>query len=76
MLTAVKIAPIALWRERLAWLTPHYLAFGPIALAATLIERHLGAPGLLAVSPLPVILTVLVKVSLDHARTRGAAITS
>jgi putative nucleotidyltransferase with HDIG domain len=37
-----------LWRERLRWLTPYYLSFGPLALASTAAFDAAGVPGLIA----------------------------
>lgn len=65
--------PIALWRQRLAWLTPHYLAFGPLALAAGVIESELGVAGLVAAALLPIVLTLLVRESLTLIRARRAS---
>ena len=41
-------SPLAVWRERFRWLTPYYLASGPLALALTLAYEQLGITGLLA----------------------------
>jgi putative nucleotidyltransferase with HDIG domain len=35
-------SPLAAWRERLAWLWPHYVGFGLLAGTFTLSERELG----------------------------------
>jgi diguanylate cyclase (GGDEF)-like protein/putative nucleotidyltransferase with HDIG domain len=40
-------APIAAWRERLAWLWPHYLGYGFLGGMFVLAERYLGAITLL-----------------------------
>ncbi len=63
-------SPLAVWKERLAWLTFHYLAFGPLALAIAVIEKELGPAGLAAAALLPVALTLLVRESLTHLRAR------
>jgi len=66
--------PVALWWERLAWLTPHYLAFGPIAFAATVVAQELGADGLAAAALLPLLLAFLVRGSLTLARARHGVV--
>ncbi len=38
----------AVWSERFKWLTPHYLCFGPLALACTVAAERLGPVGVLA----------------------------
>jgi diguanylate cyclase (GGDEF)-like protein len=47
-------SPLGVWRERLAWLTPHYVLYGAVAAALILVERRLGMPAL-AVFAIPVI---------------------
>ena len=43
--------PLAIWRERFAWVTPYYLAFGVFALVATLAYEQLAFAAALAVIP-------------------------
>jgi hypothetical protein len=62
--------PVAVWKERLAWLTPHYLCFGPLALAAVLSRDELGVLGLLPGALFPVLLAVLLWQSLKRLRVR------
>ena len=61
-------APYAVWRRRLAWLTPHYLAFGALALTAAVIEAELGLAGLVAAALFPLALALLVRTSLGLVR--------
>ena len=37
-----------IWKERFRWLTPYYVASGPLALALTLAYEQVGIMGLLA----------------------------
>jgi hypothetical protein len=46
------------WHERLRWLTPHYLAFGVLAVAATLAYEDFGFLALLAFAAPPAALVV------------------
>ena len=39
---------VALWRKSFAWVTPYYLAFGPLALASTIAYEKMGWFGLAA----------------------------
>jgi hypothetical protein len=39
--------PLAAWREQLAWLWPHYVGFGALAVALVEAEQRLGAAGIL-----------------------------
>ncbi|MDQ3741747.1 MAG: diguanylate cyclase, partial [Actinomycetota bacterium] len=54
MATTEKASPLAVWRERLAWLAPHYVLYGVIAAGLVLVERRLGMPAL-AVFAIPVV---------------------
>jgi hypothetical protein len=47
---------IAVWNERLRWLTPHYLGFGVLALASTLAYEEVGFLAVLAFPLLPALL--------------------
>jgi HD-GYP domain-containing protein (c-di-GMP phosphodiesterase class II) len=40
--------PLEIWRERFRWLTPYYLAAGPLALALNVSYEKVGITGLLA----------------------------
>jgi putative nucleotidyltransferase with HDIG domain len=42
------IPPIEIWRERFRWMTPYYVASGPLALACVLAYDRLGPVGLVA----------------------------
>jgi putative nucleotidyltransferase with HDIG domain len=62
--------PVArVWRERFQWLTPHYLAFGPLALASTIALDVAGAAGLLAFLLPPALLMLSVRQYLDRTRS-------
>jgi diguanylate cyclase (GGDEF)-like protein/putative nucleotidyltransferase with HDIG domain len=61
-------SPVALWRERLAWMTPHYLAFGMLAGTFVIAELSFGLYAL-AVFGLPVLmLWIAEKQYLDRSR--------
>jgi putative nucleotidyltransferase with HDIG domain len=58
------------WRERFHWLTGHYLAFGPLALACTTAFERVGFAGLLAFALPPALLVFSVHQYLE--RTKAA----
>jgi putative nucleotidyltransferase with HDIG domain len=60
---------LAVWRERFRWLTLHYLAFGPLALACTIAYEKVGAAGLLAFALPPALLILSVRQYLERTRT-------
>jgi hypothetical protein len=49
---------IAVWSERLRWLTPHYLGFGVLALASTLVYEDFGHVALVALALPPALLVL------------------
>jgi len=51
-------SPLAVWNENFRWLTVHYLAFGPLALALAVAYDRLGVLGLVAFVLPPVLLSV------------------
>jgi HD-GYP domain-containing protein (c-di-GMP phosphodiesterase class II) len=59
---------VAVWRERFQWLTVHYLAFGPLAVASTIAYERIGTAGLLAFVVPPALMTVSVRQYLDRTR--------
>jgi putative nucleotidyltransferase with HDIG domain len=60
--------PISVWRERLAWMAPHYLVFGLISGTFIIAEAHLGAYTF-AIFGLPVVtLWIAEKQYLDRSR--------
>jgi hypothetical protein len=40
-----RTSPLAVWRERFSWATPHYLLAGPVAFASVLAYQHVGLVG-------------------------------
>jgi HD domain len=56
------------WRERFRWLTFHYLAFGPLALACTIAYEKVGLIGLFAFVLPPALLIVSVQRYVDRTR--------
>jgi putative nucleotidyltransferase with HDIG domain len=63
--------PVSVWRERFRWGRYHYLAFGPLALAAAEAHHSLGLLGLLAFTIPPGLLLFSVHEYVD--RTKVAA---
>jgi diguanylate cyclase (GGDEF)-like protein/putative nucleotidyltransferase with HDIG domain len=60
--------PIPVWRERLAWMVPHYLLFGFVAGSFVVAEAHLGAYTF-AIFGIPIVaLWVAEKQYLDRSR--------
>jgi len=57
------------WSERFRWLTPHYLAFGPLALASTIALDVAGAAGLLAFLLPPALLMLSVRQYVERTRS-------
>jgi hypothetical protein len=64
------LSPIAVWNERLRWMTLHYLSFGPLALGVVVAYKRVGIAGVIAFA-LPPLLTML-SVRLYLTRTREA----
>jgi hypothetical protein len=58
------------WDEHFRWLTPHYLAFGPLAIACTIAYEKVGLVGLFAFALPPALLIVSVQQYL--AKTRAS----
>jgi len=72
MALAEGTSPLAPWRERLAWLWPHYLAFGVAAGTFVLADRALGLQAFL-VFALPItVLWIAEKQYLDRLRASVA----
>jgi putative nucleotidyltransferase with HDIG domain len=59
---------LAVWQERFRWLTLHYLAFGPLALACTVAYEKVGSAGLLAFALPPALLIFSVRQYLERTR--------
>ena len=57
-----------LWRERLRWLTPYYLAFGPLALGSTAAFAVAGVPGLIAFLVPPALVLFSVRQYMERTR--------
>ncbi|MGZ4352648.1 MAG: hypothetical protein ACXVZ4_03805, partial [Gaiellaceae bacterium] len=52
---------LAVWREKFRWLTVHYVAFGPLALASTIAFDRVGFTGILAFALPPALLMITVR---------------
>jgi hypothetical protein len=74
MATAEALPPLETWEQRLRWLSPYYLGFGPLALLATYAYRQAGLPGLAALVVPPALLLACLRGSLKHARLSTPAI--
>jgi len=62
------------WREHFQWLTLHYLAFGPLAIACTIAYQKVGLIGLLAFALPPALLIVSVQQYIEKTRASVAEI--
>jgi putative nucleotidyltransferase with HDIG domain len=60
--------PIGVWRERLAWMTPHYVAFGILAATFVIAELDLGLYAIAAFALPVVMLWIAEKQYLDRSR--------
>lgn len=59
MALAEGLPVIEVWRERFRWLTPHYVAFGPLALGLTVAEQRIGVIGVIAFTLPPTLLSIV-----------------
>jgi putative nucleotidyltransferase with HDIG domain len=64
------VSPADIWRERFRWMTPHFLASGPLALALALAYDRVGIPGLIAFALPPAFM--MLSVHQYTARTRDS----
>jgi putative nucleotidyltransferase with HDIG domain len=62
------------WRERFRWVTGHFLAFGPLALASVVAYENVGLAGLLAFALPPALLILSVRQYLERTRESVAAV--
>ncbi len=62
------VDPRAMWIDRFRWLTLHYLAFGPLALAASVAYDKVGLTGLIAFVVPPALLILSVRQYLEKTR--------
>jgi HD-GYP domain-containing protein (c-di-GMP phosphodiesterase class II) len=60
--------PVGVWRERLAWMTPHYVAFGALAGLFAIAELDLGLYALAAFALPVLMLWIAEKQYLDRSR--------
>ena len=61
--------PVGVWRERLAWMTPHYVAFGALAGLFAIAELDLGLYALAAFALPVLMLWIAEKQYLDRSRS-------
>jgi putative nucleotidyltransferase with HDIG domain len=64
----------AVWNERFRWVTGHFLAFGPLALASVIAYENVGLAGVLAFALPPALLIVSVRQYLVRTRESAAAV--
>lgn len=76
MATAETLPTLETWEQRLRWLSPYYLSFGPLALLASFAYRQAGLPGLAALIVPPALVLVCLRGSLKHARQLSTPATS
>jgi putative nucleotidyltransferase with HDIG domain len=65
---------LKVWNDGLRWLTPHYVAFGPLALASAMAYEKLGITGLVAFAVPPALLVVSVRQYLAKTRESVAEV--
>lgn len=68
MSLAEGLKPRDVWRERYRWVTWHYLAFGPLALASTLAYEKVGVAGLVAFTLPPALMILTVRQYVEHTK--------
>ena len=68
MSLAEGLKPRDVWRERYRWVTGHYLAFGPLALASTLAYEEVGVTGLAAFTLPPALMILTVRQYLERTK--------
>jgi len=62
------LKPRYVWKERFRWVTAHYLAFGPIALASTLAYEEVGVLGLAAFTLPPALMLLSVRQYVERTK--------
>jgi putative nucleotidyltransferase with HDIG domain len=68
MSLAEGLKPRDVWRERFSWVTGHYLAFGPLALATTLAYEEVGVAGLAAFTLPPALMLISVRQYVERTK--------
>jgi HD-GYP domain-containing protein (c-di-GMP phosphodiesterase class II) len=68
MSLAERLSPLAIWTERFRWLTPHYLSFGPLAIAAVIAYERIGPAGVAAFAVPPALLVFTTRQYLNRTR--------
>jgi HD-GYP domain-containing protein (c-di-GMP phosphodiesterase class II) len=63
-----RLPPVAVWHERFRWLTPYYLAYGPLAVASVLAGQRVGVLGLVAFTLPPAVLLHSMRQYLSRTR--------
>ena len=63
--------PVAVWRERFRWLTPYYIASGPLAFVMAYAYDRLGILGLAAFALPPAFMMVSVRQYIPHTTQVG-----
>lgn len=68
MSLAEGLKPRDVWRERFSWVTWHYLAFGPLALASTVAYEEVGVLGLAAFTLPPALMLLSVRQYVERTK--------
>ena len=68
MSLADRASPLELWKERFRWLTPYYLAAGPLALAVNFAYEEIGMTGLLAFTLPPLMMMISMRQYVSRTR--------
>ena len=64
----------SVWHARFRWVTGHFLAFGPLALAAVVAYDNVGIAGLLAFALPPALMVTSVRQYIERTRDSVAAV--
>lgn len=62
------LRPFAVWKERLRWFTPYYLASGPLALALASAYESVGLVGMLAFTMPPAMMMLSIRQYVSRTR--------
>ena len=73
MAAAEQLPPLETWNERLRWISPAYLAFGPLALVAAIVHAHAGLAGVAVLAASGALLVIALQRGLGRARRLAVA---
>jgi hypothetical protein len=72
MAVSERRSPFTVWQERFRWARFHFLAFGPLALAAALFAVDVGIPVLLAFAVPSGLVALSLRLQLHHRQRRSS----